>query len=170
MSAGAILGPVCGGVLYAKLGYKAPFVFALILVFFDFALRVIVIEKHTALRWIREGGVVIPGFEAPGYVPSTAPSSAETLEDKATGSLTRASITPSSSAITLSEENEENEGADKRYKLPSQRNIPWKALGRLFISPRPAVLLAATFLDGLALAGILGESDQTESSKLGCEC
>lgn len=66
-SVGSSIGAPIGGVLYSRIGYAAPFVFSLILVFCDFILRLLVIEKHTALRWIR-AGVDIPGFEAPGYV------------------------------------------------------------------------------------------------------
>ena len=41
-----------GGVLYGQLGWKAPSIFALVLIGLDFALRVCVLEKHEVKRWL----------------------------------------------------------------------------------------------------------------------
>ncbi|GAA6036084.1 hypothetical protein JCM8097_006605 [Rhodosporidiobolus ruineniae] len=68
-SLGQAIGPPVGGTMYARLGYRAPFIFSLILVGVDLLLRLCIIEKHQALRWI-ERGAEIEGFEAPGYEDS----------------------------------------------------------------------------------------------------
>ncbi|GAA5829780.1 hypothetical protein JCM11251_007876 [Rhodosporidiobolus azoricus] len=69
-SLGQAIGPPVGGTMYARLGYRAPFIFSIILVGVDLLLRLCIIEKHQALKWI-EKGVKIEGFEAPGYSDET---------------------------------------------------------------------------------------------------
>ena len=49
---GTSIGLPLGGVLYGQLGWKAPSVFALVLIGLDFALRVCVLEKHEVKRWL----------------------------------------------------------------------------------------------------------------------
>ncbi|BGO98782.1 hypothetical protein JCM10021v2_002443 [Rhodotorula toruloides] len=66
-SFGQAIGPPVGGVLYARMGWRAPFVFSLILVAIDLGLRMLIVEKHRAVGWIRRG-VEVRGFEAPGWV------------------------------------------------------------------------------------------------------
>lgn len=66
-SCGQAIGPPVGGVLYARMGWRAPFVFSIILVAVDLLLRMLIVEKQRALEWIKRG-VEIKGFEAPGYV------------------------------------------------------------------------------------------------------
>ncbi|BGP24065.1 hypothetical protein JCM10295v2_002966 [Rhodotorula toruloides] len=65
-SFGQAIGPPVGGVLYARMGWRAPFVFSLILVGVDL-LRMLIVEKHRAMEWIT-AGVEVRGFEAPGWV------------------------------------------------------------------------------------------------------
>ncbi|GAA5908941.1 hypothetical protein JCM6882_004950 [Rhodosporidiobolus microsporus] len=65
-SLGQAIGPPVGGTMYARLGYRAPFIFSIILVGVDLLLRLCIIEKHQALRYIAMGHR-IEGFEAPGY-------------------------------------------------------------------------------------------------------
>ena len=43
------------------MGYRAPFVFSLILVGVDLILRLFIIEKHNAIKYIRAGHY-IPNF------------------------------------------------------------------------------------------------------------
>lgn len=66
--------------MYDKFGYRAPFIFMLILVGVDLLLRLLMIEKHAALQYIRAGHY-IPNFEAPGYVdPLTSSTSLHDLD------------------------------------------------------------------------------------------
>jgi len=55
-SIGAFIGPPAGGVLYDRLGYYAPFVFALILITGDIILRFLIIENVDAFKWITPSG------------------------------------------------------------------------------------------------------------------
>jgi MFS family permease len=50
---GFLIGPPLGGVLHAKLGYRAPFIFCIVLCFLDMIGRVLVIERETADKWRR---------------------------------------------------------------------------------------------------------------------
>ncbi|KAK4704865.1 hypothetical protein P7C70_g1339, partial [Phenoliferia sp. Uapishka_3] len=137
-SVGSLIGPPVGGVLYARMGYRAPFVFSLCLIFCDFVLRLLVIEKHVALKWIR-AGVEIPGFEAPGYTaPSESTSGAE------------GSAKPSLIAVS-------NFGADTECTAVEQSLPPnhWRAMMSMVTSVRPVTNFLLTALNGLVLGGML---------------
>ena len=51
MSIGSIVGPLLGGVVYAKAGYYAVFAMGFALVGFDIFLRLLMIEKSSAAQW-----------------------------------------------------------------------------------------------------------------------
>ena len=51
MSIGLILGPVLGGVIYARRGYYAAFGLAFAFIAMDLVLRVILVEKKIAVRY-----------------------------------------------------------------------------------------------------------------------
>lgn len=78
-----VMGPPLGGVLYDKLGYRAPFIFSLCLIVVDLALRLCVIEKHVALKWIAVGHE-IPNFESPCHLAPTVGDDATVVERAAT--------------------------------------------------------------------------------------
>jgi MFS family permease len=52
MSLGILLGPVLGGIIFDKLGYNAVFVMMYICIAVDIILRLLVIEKSTAKKWL----------------------------------------------------------------------------------------------------------------------
>ncbi|KAH8917775.1 MFS general substrate transporter [Atractiella rhizophila] len=52
-SAGGTVGYPLGGILYQKLGFRAPSVFALICIFLDFVLRLLIIEKRPAAKLLK---------------------------------------------------------------------------------------------------------------------
>src|SRR5271167_1849274 len=51
MSIGLILGPVLGGIVYARCGYYAAFGLAFAFIGLDLVLRVILVEKKIAVRY-----------------------------------------------------------------------------------------------------------------------
>ncbi|RMZ38703.1 hypothetical protein AFCA_011619 [Aspergillus flavus] len=51
---GFLLGPLIGGILYEKSGYQAVFAMAFVIVGVDLLMRVAVIEKKVARRWLLE--------------------------------------------------------------------------------------------------------------------
>jgi hypothetical protein len=114
------------------------------IVLLDFILRLLIVEKHVALKYV-EAGYSIPGFEAPGYI--SLENKLAALE-KVDSEKSIESPSSSSSEMTVLP------SVDPALP-PSRRKVPWLALGRLFTNPRCVTLLAATLLNGVALGGIL---------------
>ena len=52
MNLGALIAPFLAGSIYDRLGYYAVWVVCLVVIAFDFVLRVIMVEKKTAKEWI----------------------------------------------------------------------------------------------------------------------
>ncbi|KAK6338974.1 hypothetical protein TWF696_009770 [Orbilia brochopaga] len=52
LTAGFSLGPLLGGVIYAKAGYVAVFILAFAVIGFDIVMRILVIEKSAAKKWL----------------------------------------------------------------------------------------------------------------------
>ncbi|KAJ7071382.1 MFS general substrate transporter [Mycena amicta] len=51
MSVGFLAGPPIGGALYGRWGWRAPFIFGVIMAVFDLVGRLLIIERKDALRW-----------------------------------------------------------------------------------------------------------------------
>ena len=70
MNLGTLIGPFLAGIIYSRLGYYAVFAVVLGVIAFDFCLRLLMIEKKTAAKWMlggenfcrpsNETGVVVP--------------------------------------------------------------------------------------------------------------
>ena len=54
MSAGVMIGPFIAGIIYAKAGYLAVFATILTVIGLDFTLRLFMIEKQSARKWVVE--------------------------------------------------------------------------------------------------------------------
>ena len=54
LTLGFLAGPPLGGVLAAKLGYRAPFILSISVCVFDLVGRLFVLEKHEAAPWVVE--------------------------------------------------------------------------------------------------------------------
>ncbi|GEM11684.1 MFS transporter [Rhodotorula toruloides] len=132
-SAGEAIGPPIGGVLYRHLGFRAPTIFLLILLAFDLILRLAIIEKKTALRWV-EKGVVIPGFSAPNYSPATA--SDRELKDV---------ISPATATQGAAEKRQLADGSESAAE---DSNL-WRTTWRLVQDPRAAVAVGIALLYGV---------------------
>ncbi|GAA5855560.1 hypothetical protein JCM9279_005121 [Rhodotorula babjevae] len=147
-SVGQAIGPPVGGVLYERLGYRAPFIFSIVLVAIDLALRIVMIEKHQALRWIRAGHD-IPNFEAPGCLTaarSTCSSSSSRLQ-ASTGTVVTLGDTAEHELAPPLEE--------KAVRALSSR-LPPQLLGLLHMlkSPRALTCFAVTCLNGVVAGGL----------------
>ncbi|KAM0755934.1 MFS general substrate transporter [Meredithblackwellia eburnea MCA 4105] len=128
-SVGSLIGPPVGGVLYGRMGYRAPFVFALCLIFFDFALRLLVIEKHVALKYI-EQGYDIPDFEAPGYRRFTM---SEREDHGCIGPV----------------------GQVEKEAEKGPKASTWSALMEMVTKPRPVTSFLLSFMCGYVIGGLL---------------
>ncbi|GAA5906007.1 hypothetical protein JCM8208_006316 [Rhodotorula glutinis] len=143
-SVGQAIGPPVGGVLYERLGYRAPFIFSIVLVAIDLLLRIVMIEKDQALRWIRAGHD-IPNFEAPGHL--------------ATFSTTSSIPQTSSTTFDTLDVGFEREPAPSRPSTSAkavEARVPVQLLGLLHMlkSPRALTCFAVTCLNGVVAGGL----------------
>ncbi|GAA5856359.1 hypothetical protein JCM9279_005738 [Rhodotorula babjevae] len=145
-SCGQAIGPPVGGVLYERLGYRAPFIFSIVLVAIDLALRIVMIEKHQALRWIRAGHD-IPNFEAPGYL--VAGGSEATLAELDT------SVPLGGEAAPRDKYAQEHADEVARSEAKHSR-LPPHVLGLLHMlkDPRALTSFGVTLLNGTIAGGL----------------
>lgn len=163
------------------MGYRAPFVFSLILVGVDLILRLFIIEKHNAIKYIRAGHY-IPNFEAPGYVdPNKTIDPTKTIDSQQTFIAPDATTNPiepvatapfhneaDKSASTATDESHATEldksassamaesHADLKAKIPSH----WIGLWHMLQSPRAMTTMGLTFLNGF-IVGALQDTGMT---------
>lgn len=147
LSCGSLIGPLAGGLLYNRLGWRAVFVFLLILIALDFILRLLVVEKHRTVELIRAGKVVIKNFEAPGF---SSKDSITTDEEEKAGIDVE-------SADTL---REEADSTDSKSKAVDSENVGeklsrWAPVKGLLTSPRALSLLYVTLLNGIVIGALL---------------
>ncbi|BGP39393.1 hypothetical protein JCM10449v2_003331 [Rhodotorula kratochvilovae] len=150
-SIGQAIGPPVGGALYRRLGFRAPFVFALVLIVVDLIMRLLIIEKHVAQQWIAAGHA-IPGFEARGYIdckeredlPAEASAGDVPLE-----ALTRATSVAAEAGLPTPPS---EKGLIAR--LPAQ----YRAILTLLVNPRSLTAFALSGLQGFIFGGLLDSS------------
>ncbi|BGP15368.1 hypothetical protein JCM10213v2_003336 [Rhodosporidiobolus nylandii] len=173
-SLGQAIGPPVGGTMYDRLGYRAPFIFSLCLVAFDLFLRLLIIEKHQALRYIRQGHRV-KGFEAPGYVDPDADAQGKEGEERegeegqrqregeggqrqeqGTVQVPLAERTEGDGAVR-EEAVKEGLGEQGERRKKSGFAIPEEILGfyLLLHSPRALTNLFLSFMNGFIVGGLL---------------
>lgn len=140
------------------MGYRAPFIFSLILVGVDLILRLFIIEKHNALKYIRAGHY-IPNFEAPGYVDT-----ARTIDSQKTCTA----AVPESEMLKPAEcagspplrpeleatASTASEGHHAAAALKSRIPTHWIGLWHLLQSPRAMTTIALTFLNGFVVGAL----------------
>ncbi|GAA5986337.1 hypothetical protein JCM10908_003709 [Rhodotorula pacifica] len=187
-SCGQAIGPPVGGVLYARMGYRAPFVFSLILVGVDLILRLFIIEKHNALKYIRAGHY-IPNFEAPGYVdrtktmdsektvavpdpalkptdPSTAPLNVgptNTVDSQKTVAVSDPALKATDPSVAPSSSplpTPPPHENESRSELKSKIPSHWLGLWHMLKSPRAMTTMALTLLNGF-IVGALQDTGMT---------
>ncbi|KLO05710.1 MFS general substrate transporter [Schizopora paradoxa] len=56
LNVGLVIAPPIGGALYNRFGYRGPFVFAILVAFFDLVGRLLVIERKDARKWGHDPG------------------------------------------------------------------------------------------------------------------
>jgi Na+/melibiose symporter-like transporter len=103
-------------------------------------LRLLVIEKHVAVKWVEAGLVDIPNFEAPGYLSPAAKEKLAKAEGKPVEQLT------------------EPTGAQANAQAPGTRKEEtntWAGFLTICTSMRPVTLFLLTGLNGITLGGLL---------------
>lgn len=71
------IGPPAGGGLYAKLGYRAPFIFGGVCIVLDLIGRILVIERKDALLW-----GIDPAVDTPDTSPNIVTETSEEISNQ----------------------------------------------------------------------------------------
>ncbi|RDW79270.1 MFS transporter [Aspergillus mulundensis] len=142
MTVGTVMGPSVGGVVLSKAGYHAVFGLALALIFVDIALRLVMIERKNATRWIDD---------------SAAQSDAET-ERLIDSSASTTTIPPYGyeAVESESESNHDAESQRPNAKSTAEGSIFTKSsmppMLRMICSLTLLVVLEATLVEAMAWA------------------
>jgi hypothetical protein len=118
--------------MYDRFGFRAPFIFSLSLVGFDLLLRLCIIEKHVALKYVAQGHY-IKGFEAPGYVD---PRAEKKEEGEKEGEVPLGGATEGDAKVREKEEEVEREVEREKENGEKgwMRKVPEEFLVRRFFS------------------------------------
>ncbi|KAI0206792.1 MFS transporter-like protein [Astrocystis sublimbata] len=149
MNIALILAPVIGGVVYNKAGYYAVYYVAFGVVGLDIALRLTMIEKKIAKKWIAEPAAVTETETSQRDVEKTLPAAAEGDKalEQSTG-VTGAGPLAADSAVEASHSDEEG---------PAPKDEPKKQKGRgaieLLKSPRLLTALYGILVESGILLG-----------------
>lgn len=130
MNLGLLTGPPLGGFIYDKAGYYAVFETILVIIAFDFFLRLCMVEKQSAMYWARHEDP-----EAPREEPISNPKLREEVDSS------------SNRIIAASEENQERAPLLGRT---SKRSTSWVAvtfptMHILMHSPRVLAAIGGSF-------------------------
>lgn len=152
LTIGLLVGPPVAGILYQRLGYRAPFVFGIIVTCIDLLARLLLVERHEAMRWGVDPMAIAAGSKEdlePGVTGAERaehPSVLEPRPDEGEGGT----------KVEVEEKAKERDQAEKQLQEPKQPQttlLPHVALFRLMRSPRAAVCIILTLIWGLGWAG-----------------
>jgi len=125
MSIGFLAGPPIGGALYARFGFRGPFICGIVVSFVDLVGRLLIIERKEALRWNLDPAAVIAPVDQVEHGPADEKSPGDTVAD---GNLILP-VLPSH---------------------PDRNNVSFVAvIVRLFKSSRATVVILVTLLYGI---------------------
>lgn len=135
MNAGALIAPFLAGIIYDKAGYYAVFGTCLGVIGFDFILRMSIIEKRTARKWLGQSAA-----------DEEHPTPAKQDPDETEPLLPTRSSSPTSSSTVFSDRWHE-EHSSQQVRNPSEPRPSWfattfPAMAALLSSPR---ILAAVY-------------------------
>lgn len=140
MNLGTLIGPFLAGIIYARLGYYAVFAVVLGVISFDFSLRLLMIEKKTAAKWLLE----VESDYQPSTENGVAPASSATATSNS-GSDASSNTLGSEHADDenfTSEQPDETSILLPRKALPPKKKASW--FSRQF--PTMALLLSSSQL------------------------
>ena len=154
MNLGALIAPFLAGVVYDKAGYYAVWAICLVVIAFDFVLRVIMVEKKTAKKWNAKKEVDNPNVDRVGEDPETlsdgsSSSSAERLDPSSSSSA--------SGSTQLLQETPETDESSPLLKYPSKPRESWfrshfPAMTILLSSPRIRAAVYGCFTHTLLIS------------------
>ena len=126
MNLGALIAPFLAGAIYDSLGYYAVWIVCLVVVAFDFVLRLIMVEKKTAERWMAKG------------VDNSNPSRAEEETDRL---IPEESSSDRISYSSASETGHREQASYETSESSSLLQIPSKPRGSWFRRNFPAMTI-----------------------------
>lgn len=123
MSMGLLVSPVIGGAVYNHVGYYAVYYIAFGCIFLDVILRLILVEKKTALQWIDDDDEEGEGeADAECCIAGTAgPRSEPTAAEKSTDEMSQDSEAPLPPPTSLQREVTRVASSSKTAKHPKLR-------------------------------------------------
>ena len=142
LTIGSLLGPPIAGVLYERWGFKAPFVFGIIVTGVDLLARLLLIERHEAMRW--------------GVDPMAISAGSKEEDPEVAAEVTVVERAEEPSAPVPQSAVQEGDKIEKQLqesKVPRVVMLPHIALLKLMKSPRAGVSIILTFFWGVGWAG-----------------
>jgi DHA1 family solute carrier family 18 vesicular amine transporter 1/2 len=166
LTIGSLLGPPVAGVLYKRWGFRAPFIFGIIVTGIDLLARLLLIERHEAMRWGIDPMEIAAGSkeedpEAPSEVtaveraeqplaPEPQPAVHEVTNDSTVGEGEGGA---SAQGEEKARKGDQTEKQLQESEQPRVTVLPHIALLKLMRSPRAGVCIILTFFWGLGWAG-----------------
>ena len=165
LTIGTLAGPPIAGVLYERLGFRAPFIFGIIVTGIDLLARLLLIERHEAMKWGIDPMEIAAGSEkdpetASGItgverteqslVPEHQPAVREFAKDSAAGE------SEGNARVEVEEkagEGDQTQDQPQESKQPRVTLLPHVVLLKLIRSPRAGVCIILTLIWGLGWAG-----------------
>ncbi|KZS93243.1 MFS general substrate transporter [Sistotremastrum niveocremeum HHB9708] len=142
LSIGLIVAPPIGGVLYTALGFRAPFVFGIVVAAIDLFLRIVIIERKVADKWLTPS--TEEKLESPNRENPEGPSVDIARQTEDAVPVVQASESDEQDPI---EPKPETEGTPKAARLSSL-----KVMAKLLASPRAMTALLNSLIYGIVWA------------------
>lgn len=162
LTTGSLVGPPVAGTLYKRWGFRAPFIFGIIITCIDLLARLLLIERHEAMKW----GTDPMAIAASGKVDPEATSGVTAVDATEQPPEPQPVIQelPNASTVGEGERDAEVEGeakaredgqAEKRSQnsRPHVISLPHVVLLKMMKSSRAGVCIILTLIWGLGWAG-----------------
>jgi MFS family permease len=159
---GNLVAPPVAGALYQRWGFRAPFIFGIIVTGFDLLARLFIIERHEAMKWDADPMAAIvsdskdPEVALPGVVPSGRGGRFTSLEPQSAAWVPSDHLpTAESEGSTEAEFDEKRregnlrEGQSQEIKQSRATLLPHVVLLKLMKSSRATVCILLTLIWGL---------------------
>jgi len=113
-------------------------------------MRLVIIEKHEALKWVKNG-VVVKNFEAPGWNEGKSETQEKEEEEETAEVRTLSESAPVSPTKAIAEASHET---DQVQTPPSKIPSHWAGLFAMMINPRALTCFTLTLLNGFIFGGL----------------
>ncbi|KAK4494242.1 hypothetical protein PRZ48_014540 [Zasmidium cellare] len=156
ISVGSLAAPTLGGVLYEKTGYEGVFAIGAAILIVDFLMRIMVIEKKTALKYEVDDPSTVSDLTAAHEREAREREEAEQNQDQ--------EAQQQNGSVAGSEEEPLLGGKapdDSYYKLPSQENLSGLSKSLPIVRCLADPMLLTALLVALVQAVLLGSFDAT---------